>query len=357
MSKKLSISIRSFIVLVFALVFLVSGCGKTQKPVSSGEKSTAAQSSTQKEDTKKLNFPERQITLVIPASAGGATDLLARAIEKVWSKYCPQPVQMLIKANAGGVEGANTVAKAKPDGYTLLVSYGAGQDMVAPQLQEVPYDSIKDFAPVSMLSVTSSMIAVPINSQFKSIKDVVEYGKKNMSTPLTAAVSQAGGTNDIVMKAFGKVAGINISNVPHQGGSQAVTSLVGGQTMLGGGAPAELMPQVKAGRVRLLGVSFPERDPVVPDVPTFKEQGVDFSSWGALRAIAAPAGTPKEIISYLDGVFKKVSEDQEFKKSMAELTLPVMYKGSEETAKIYKETYESYGKIIKELDIKNSLKK
>jgi tripartite-type tricarboxylate transporter receptor subunit TctC len=355
MFQKSSKFIRSFVVLIFAMVFLVSGCGQTQKPASTSEKSTTGQSSVQKEETKKLNFPERPITLVIPASAGGATDLLARAVEKVWSKYCPQPVQMSIKATAGGVDGANTVAKSKPDGYTLLISFGAGQDMVAPQLQEVPYNSLKDFAPVSMLSITSSMIAVPQNSQFKTLKDVVAFGKKD-NKPITAAVSQAGGTNDIVTRAFGKIAGINITAVPHQGSSQAITSLVGEQTMIGGGAPAELMPQVKAGRIRLLGVSFPERDPIVPDIPTFKEQGVDFSSWGALRAIAAPAGTPKDVINYLDGVFKKISEDPEFKKAMADLMLPIIYKGPEETAKVYKETYEGYGKIINELDMKKVVK-
>ena len=186
--KKFAKSISLVLVSVFSLSMLLTGCSsdKGTKP------SDSKPATTVKVEEKKLNFPEKQITFVIPAAAGGATDVMARAIEKVWSKYCPQPLLILNKGAAAGVEGANTVAKAKPDGYTLLIAYGAGQDIIAPFLQELPYDSIKDFAPVSMLSITSGMIAVPVNSPFKTLKDVVDFGKKNTNDSYGKMIKELG---------------------------------------------------------------------------------------------------------------------------------------------------------------------
>jgi tripartite-type tricarboxylate transporter receptor subunit TctC len=211
---------------------------------------------------------------------------------------------------------------------------------------------MKDLKTVSVLSANSILVGVPVNSPFKSLKDVVEYGKKNPSKPITAAVATTAGSVDVVMKGLGKRAGINITPIPHQGGGQAAVTLAGGQTDIGGGNPGELANFIKSGRIRPLAVCFPDRDPIVPDVPTFKEQGVDLSTWGVLRGFAVPAETPKEVVKYYEDTFKKISEDAEFKKIMTDLWNPVIYKDSEGFAKILKETYDDFGKLIKELDIK-----
>ncbi len=326
----------------------MTGCASSSAPKTEVKPQTTAAAGTASEKGK---FPERAITMIVPFAPGGSTDLLARAIEKTWSKYSSQQLLIVNKPNAGGVEGMNIVAKSKPDGYNIVLGYGSGQDVVMPFLQDMPYDPTKDLAPIALTTIVSIMVAVPENSPFKTLKDVVEFGKKD-PTPITAAVSTTGGTVDFVMRGLGKRAGINIVPIPHQGGSQAITSLIGGQTMIGGGTPSEIMPQVKSGKLRVLGVCFPERDPVIPDVPTFKEQGIDFSTWGALRGVAAPAGTPKEIIDYISDVLKKISEDPDYKETMEKMFQPVMYKDTEGMSKIFKETYDEYGKMIKEFDIK-----
>ena len=331
------------VAIVLSAALIMSGCGQTSAPKSNVKSADST--------AEKGKFPERAITMIVPFAPGGASDLLARAIEKTWGKYSSQQLLIVNKPNAGGVEGVNIVAKSKPDGYNIVIGYGSGQDVVMPFLQKMPYDPTKDLAPISLMTIVSIMVAVPANSPFKTLKDVVEFGKKE-NKPITAAVSTTGGTVDFVMRGIGKRAGINIVPVPHQGGSQAIMTLVGGQTLIGGGTPSEIMPQVKSGKLRVLGVCFPERDPVVPDVPTFKEQGVDFSTWGALRGIAAPAGTPKEVIEYFNDTFKKISEDADYKKTMADLAQPVMYKDAEGLTKIFKETYDEYGKMVKEFDIK-----
>lgn len=334
--------------IVLTLSLILSGCGKAAAPKSD---SKPASSTTQAKAGESGKFPERPITMIVPFAPGGASDLLARAIEKTWTKYSPQPLTIVNKPMAGGVDGMNFVAKSKPDGYNIAIGYGSGQDVVMPFLQKMPYDPTKDLEPISLMTIVSILVGVPANSQFQSLKDVVEFGKK-ANNPITAAVSTTGGTVDFVMRGIGKRAGINIVPVPHQGGSQAITTLIGGQTLIGGGTPSEIMPQVKSGKLKVLGVCFPERDPVVPDVPTFKEQGIDFSTWGALRGIAAPAGTPKEVTSYIADVLKKISDDPDYKKTMAELQQPVMYKDAEGLKKIFKETYDEYGRMIKEFDIK-----
>lgn len=328
------------LLMVLAVIWLMTGCGRSSSQT--GEGSAGG---------KKVNFPEKPINIIVPYAAGGSTDALARAVEKVWSKYCNQPVVIVNKAGAGGVEGRDFVKKSSPDGYTLMIGYGSGEDMWGPQLQQMPYDPLKDFVAVSRLSIHSTIICVPASSQFKTLKELIDWAKASKQ-PVTAAVSTATGNVNITMRGIGKVTGINIVPIPHQGGAQAVTTLVGGHAMIGGGSANEVMTHIKAGRLRALAVDLPQRDPCWPDVPTLREQGVDFHSWGSIKGVAAPAGTPKEVIDYLDGIFKKISEDPDFKKTMNDLAQPILYQGADEFAKFLKEVYEYNGKLIKELDIR-----
>jgi len=332
-----SLILVCLLVVAFGTLMVLGGCGQ-----SSGK--------SQEKAAEKPKFPEKPITLVVPYAAGGSTDVLARAVEKVWTKYCPQPLVVVNKSGAGGIEGREFVVRSKPDGYTLLMGYGSGEDLVKPQLEKLPFDPLKDFAPVSRLSIHSVVVAVPANSQFKTLRELVNWAKTE-NKEVTAAISTAAGAVDFVMKGIGKVAGIKVVTIPHAGGAQAVTTLVGGQTIMGGGHPSEIMPHVKAGRLRALAVALPERDPALKDIPTLKEEGIDFYTWGSVKGVAVPKDTPKEVIDYLDGIFKKVSEDPEFKKSMEELLQPIMYQGPEEFGKFMQQAYNDYGKLIKELNI------
>ena len=295
-------------------------------------------------------FPSKPITVIVPFSAGGSTDLLARAVEKIWPKYSPQPMVIVNKPGGGGVVGTEFVVRSKPDGYTLFLGYGSGHDVVMPHLQKMPYDPFKDLVAVARLSIHSVVICTGAKSEFSTLKDMIAWAKKE-GKPVTSSVSTKAGAVDITTTALGKAAGINIVTVPFAGGADAVTTLAGGHVMLGGGHPSEVMPHIKAGRFKPLAVALPERDPSLPNVPTFKEQGVDVYTWGSIKGVAAPAGTPKEAVEYLETTFKKVCEDAEFKKIMADLDQPIMYQNGADFAKFLQQAYGDYGKLIKDLNI------
>jgi tripartite-type tricarboxylate transporter receptor subunit TctC len=295
-------------------------------------------------------FPSKPITVIVPFSAGGSTDLLARAVEKVWPKYSPQPLVIINKPGGGGVVGTEFVVRSKPDGYTLFLGYGSGHDVVMPHLQKMPYDPFKDLIAVSRLSVHSVVICTGAKSEFSTLKDMIAWAKKE-NKPVTSSVSTKAGAVDIALTALGKAAGINIVTIPFAGGADAVTTLAGGHVMIGGGHPSEVMPHIKAGRFKPLAVALPDRDPSLPDVPSLKELGINVYTWGSIKGIAAPAGTPKDVVEYLEATFKKVCEDAEFKKIMADLDQPIMYQNSPDFTKFLQQAYGDYGKLIKDLNI------
>jgi len=329
-------TILCFVVLVSMIV--LAGCGKT--PAADPKKPAAAPAFK----------PDKPVTLIVPFSAGGSSDMLARAVEKVWNKHCPQPVQIVNKTGGGGIEGARFVSRAKPDGYTLVLGYGSGHDLVMPHLQKMEYNPFTDLVPVARLSIHSVVVLVPEKSEFKSMKEIMDWSKKG-NKPITAAVSTTAGSVDLVMRGIGKATGATVTPIPHAGGSQAITTLMGGQTIMGGGHPAEVIPQMKSNRVRAVGIATPERDPALPNVPTLKEQGVNFYTWGSVKGIAAPKGTPKEIVDYYSDVFKKISEDPDYKKIMADLVQPVQYQNAADFTAWFKQAYDDYGKLVKDLGL------
>jgi tripartite-type tricarboxylate transporter receptor subunit TctC len=296
-------------------------------------------------------YPSKPITAIVPMAAGGSSDLMARAIEKFWTKYSPQPLVIMNKPGGGGVVGTEQVVRSRPDGYMLYIGYGSGHDVVMPSLQKMPYDPLKDLIAVARVSIHSVVIVTGAKSPFNSIKDVVEYSKKE-GKPVTTAVSVKAGAVDIALTAFGKAADVNIVTVPFSGGAEATTALAGGHLMIGGGHPSEVIPHIKSGRFKPLAVVLPQRDPTLPNVPTLKEQGIDVATWGSIKGVAAPAGTPKEVVKYIEGTIKKICNDPEFQKTMATLYQPVMYQGSEEFAKFMRQATADYAKLIKQLNIK-----
>lgn len=325
----------SIILVVLMMALAMAGCGKDN---------------AKKSDAPKAAFkPEKPITAVVPAAPGGATDLLARAVEKVWSKYCPQPIQIVNKGGGGGVEGAIAVKTAKPDGYTIEIGMGGGHDIVAPHLQNIEY-KYTDLTPVARLSVNSVVILVPADSPFNSVKDVVDWAKRE-NKPVTASVSQKAGAHDLTAQAFGKKAGITVTCIPHAGGGQSITTLLGGQTMIGTGHPAEVITHLKSGKLKPIGIALPERDPALPNVPTLKEQGIDVYTWGSVKGVGLPKNAPKEVVDYYADLFKKICDDPDFKKACEDMLQPAQYQNPEEFAKFLKQVTDDYGTLIKSLGI------
>lgn len=296
------------------------------------------------------NYPTKPIQIIMPYAAGGSSDVLARTVEKVWKKYSPQPLLVVNKPGAGGVLGTEYVVRAKPDGYTVLFAYGSGCDLVMPHLQKMPYNPLKDLAPVARLSIHSVVVSVGGKSQFNSMKDVIAWGSKG--NKITAAVSTAAGAVDIVMRSIAKRTGVPITTVPFSGGAEAVTALAGGHLVIGGGHPSEVLPHIKSGRFKPVGVALDRRDGALPNVPTLQEQGINVATWGSVKGVAVPVGTPPEIIEYLASTLKKVSEDQDFKATMISIGQPVDYLGTKEWTAFLPKAQKDYGDLIKELDIK-----
>jgi len=295
-------------------------------------------------------YPTKPIQTIVPWSAGGSTDLLARTIEKVWTKYSPQPWVVINKPGAGGVSGEEYVIRSKPDGYTIYFGQGSGHDLVMPHLQKMPFDPLKDITPVARISIHSVVVSVSGKSEFKTLQEVLDWSKKG--NKVTAAVSTAAGAVDIVMRAISKRTGVAITTVPFKGGADAVTALAGGHLVIGGGHPSEVLPHIKSGRFRPVGVALDTRDKAIPNVPTLKEQGINVSTWGSVKGVAVPNGTPPEIVEYLASTLKKVCEDKDFQKMMTELGQPINYLNSKDWAAFMQRASKDYGDLIKELGIK-----
>jgi len=295
-------------------------------------------------------FPTKQIELIVPFAAGGSTDVLARVVAKYAPKYFDKPLVVIDKPGGGGVTGTEGVVRSNPDGYTLYVGYGSGHDLVMPHFQKLPYETFKDLIPVCRLSVHSIVMIIRSDAPYKTMREFIDWGKKREQ--VTASVSTKAGSVDITFQALGKATGLKIVSVPFRGGAESVTAIVGGQTDCGGNHPSEIISHIKAKRLIPIGVALDSRDPAIPDVPTFKELGYPVVSVGSVKGVAAPKGTPPEVIRYLADRFKKVCEDQEFIKSMTDIGQPVMYLGPEDFGKYLKEGFDEFGKLIKEFNIK-----
>ena len=301
-------------------------------------------------------FPTKAIELVVPFAAGGSTDVLARLVAKFAPKYFDKPLVVVNKPGGGGVTGTEGVVRSKPDGYTLYAGYGSGHDLVMPhfvgtaQLPKMPYDTFKDLMPVCRLSIHSIAMVVRADAPYKSLKEFIEWGKKKEQ--VTAAVSTKAGSVDITFQALGQATGLKIVTIPFRGGADALTAIVGGQTDCGGNHPSEMIAQIKAKRLIPIGVALEQRDPAIPDVPTFKELGYNVVSVGSVKGVAAPKGTPPEVIAYLTERFKKVCDDPEFIKEMKDIGQPVMYLGPEAFGNFLQQGFQEFGKLIKQFNIK-----
>jgi tripartite-type tricarboxylate transporter receptor subunit TctC len=294
-------------------------------------------------------YPDKPVQLVVPYGAGGSTDLLARAVSQVAPRYFSQPLVVVNKPGGGAIPGRLDVVRAKPDGYTLLFGYGSGEDLVVPHQRELPYNALADFDPIARISVHSIVIAVASDSQYKSLGDLVKAAKAKGS--ITAAVASKGAAVDIAFLLFGKAAGIKVITVPGTGGSDAITRLVGGHSDFGGGHPSEVLPHIKAGRLRPLCVALEKRDASIPDVPTCKEQGFDVVTAGSVKGVAAPKGTPKEIVAALESRLQKISADPEFAKIMGDLGQPVNFMPGAEYRTWLKAESDHYASLIKTLGV------
>jgi tripartite-type tricarboxylate transporter receptor subunit TctC len=295
-------------------------------------------------------YPDKPIQFIVGSAAGGSTDLLARAVAQVAPRFFPQSLVVVNKAGGGGIPARVDLLRSPPDGYNLLVGYGGGEDTIAPHQRQVPYDIVKDFEPVCRLSIHSVVMVVAADSPYKTLADLVADGK-GKPKGLTAAVSLKGAAVDITLQLFGHKAGIKVISVPGSGGSDAITRVIGGHADIGAGHPSEVLPHIKAGRLRPLAVALEQRDASVPDLPTFRELGYDVVTAGSVKGLAVKKGTPKEIVAYLDGKCRDIAKDSEFNSIMKTIAQPVNYMSGPEYTPWFKQATDTYAALLKSLAI------
>jgi tripartite-type tricarboxylate transporter receptor subunit TctC len=290
-------------------------------------------------------YPNGPVTMIVSWAAGGAADTSARALAEASKRFLGQPIVVQNMAGAGGAQGAVHVAKAKPDGYTIL--YTTGSMVTQPHFEDVPYKVLEDYIPVIQVGGYPTMLVVKSDSKFKNFKDVVEYAKKNPGK-LNYSTSGFGSIHHLLAELLFQTAGIQLTHVPFQDLRQGVTALLGGHLDLAAATPFDVVSNLQEGRVRSLGLFLGERYKGLPEIPTFKEQGyesVGFGWWG----VAVPKGTPNRITQKLHDAFKQGTENPPFTTVMSNLKTPILYLNSKDFANRWKEDYKKYAEVAKRL--------
>ncbi|MEN2984464.1 MAG: tripartite tricarboxylate transporter substrate binding protein [Dictyoglomaceae bacterium] len=288
-------------------------------------------------------YPERPVQIIVPWSAGGATDVLFRAVASVFPKYANgQPLVVNNIPGGGAVPGTMEFLRAKPDGYTLL-SFAA-PILIKSHMDPVQFD-VNSFEPVVLIVNDPCYILVRKDSPWKNLKDYVEFAKQNPGK-ITIGNGGAGGGTHLAALAFEAFAKIKLTHVPFEGGGPAVTALVGGHIDSYMGAAPEGLTNVDAGQLRILGVFGKNRIEKYPDVATAREQGFNFL-FGMWRGVAVQKGVPKEIIDKLHVIFYKCIQDPDFQKRAKELALSIEYRGPASFAKFISDYDKYYENLIK----------
>jgi tripartite-type tricarboxylate transporter receptor subunit TctC len=290
-------------------------------------------------------FPQRPITLVVPTAPGGSTDFTARLIAEPLSRALGQPVVVDNKPGASGNIGNQFVARAKADGYTLLVSY-SGYHVGNPHLfKKAGWDPIKDFAPVAMMTRAPQVIAARPDLPANSLQELIAYAKKNPGR-LNYASSGNGSIQHIAGELLKQLTGTFITHIPYKGSGPAVQDLMGGQVDLFITTPAGVVSQVQAGKLKALAVTSKQRLGSFPTVPTAAESGLkgyELDSWFALYA---PAGTPPDIVQQLNAEVGKILAAPETRKKADDTGTAVEAMTPAQLAAFTAKELEYWGKVI-----------
>ena len=244
-------------------------------------------------------FPDKPIRIMVGASAGGLVDLMARTYAQKLTERSGQTVVVENRTGATGSLSADHVAKAAPDGYTLLLGYPAIMVVLPILNPRLPYDAAKDFAPVAHLGTAANVLVINKAVPANSVQELIALAKSRPGT-LTFASQGIGSSAHMGAEQFKLAAGIDIVHVPYRGSAPAVNDLIGGQVTMMFDNVTFTLPQVRAGNVRALAVAAPQRASVLPDVPTMADVGLPGVQGGVWFALFAPAKTPPDVIAYLN---------------------------------------------------------
>ena len=291
-------------------------------------------------------YPSKPIHIVVTFTTGGAPDILARLIGEKLQTTWGQPVIIDNKPGAGGNTGADAVAKSPPDGYTIVVGTVGTHSINGALYTKMPYDMVKDFAPVTLLATTPNLLVINNDVPAKNLKEFIELGKK--TGKMTFASSGSGTSIHVSGELFKTMTGIDMEHIPYKGRATAIPDLLGGRvTMMFDNMPSSLQ-LVREGKLRALGVTSAQRSPAAPEIPTIAEQGLTGFEAVSWFALFAPAGTPKPIVDKLQAEVKKILATPDVGKRLAESGLDAVGSTADELAAYQRTEIAKWAKVVKD---------
>ena len=296
-------------------------------------------------------FPTRPVYMIVGHNPGGSTDMSARGLAMVLGECLNnQPLVIVNKPGAQQMLAFKFVASSKPDGYTLIMGWGGPDTVFRAHVAKMPVKIFKDFKPIIGVTAFSGCLAVPANSAFKNLNDLVGYARKHPGK-LSWTYPGGKGAHYINGRDFIRTTKIDVTEIPYSGGVQARNAVAGRHVDFGVFATFLAPEMVAAGKMRILGICTEKRSPLYPDLPTFEEQGYDIINATGVKMVAAPAGTPDWKIRILHDAFKKCIEHQAFKRFLKKVGMEANYRTPEDVLKYAREMDQKYAKLIEQIGI------
>ncbi len=296
-------------------------------------------------------WPSKTISLIVPFPAGGTTDVLARALGQELSKSLGQPIIVENKPGAGSTLGADFVAKAKPDGYTLLM--GAVHHTIATSVYpKLPYDFQKDLAPITTVAMVPNVLVVQADATtpIRTVPELIAQAKRAPGK-LTFGSNGNGTGQHLIGAQFESMAGVQLLHIPYKGSGPMTTDLLGGQITMSFDTITPVLPHIKGGKLRALAVTTAKRSAALPDVPTLDEAGLKGFDLGTWFGVLAPAGTPKEVVTRLNTEMVKIIQSPDFRKKMEDIGADPIGNTPEQMARQIKDDTERFARLVKEAKV------
>jgi len=294
------------------------------------------------------DFPSRPISIIVPYTPGDGPDVMARLIGDKISKSLGQPVVVENKAGASGQLGLSLTARAKPDGYTLGVGLVTNLALAPYAYKNVPYDPLNDFEPVAIAAKNYLALVSRPDAPFKTVSGMIEWAKANPGK-LTIGTTSMGGLPHMSFELLAYMSGFTFLNVPYKGNGPIVTDLTGGRIDLGVTSYTSVAPLLQSGSLQLLGITYPTRDPELPDLPTISDAVKGYSSVGWF-AFVAPAGTPKSIVKKINGAINEALAQPDLQEKMKTLGLIPVMESPEDFAAFLKAENAKFAKLVKDIN-------
>jgi tripartite-type tricarboxylate transporter receptor subunit TctC len=296
-------------------------------------------------------WPRQPITLVVPFPAGGTTDLLARLVARETSIRLHQNVVVENRPGAGGNIGAAAVARSRPDGYTLVMGTVGTQVTNQFIYSQMPYDSARDFAPVTLVANSPNVLLVKPGQGFSSVGEVIAHAKAQPGT-LNFASTSVGGTPHLSGELFNRLAGVDIRHVPYKGSAPAMTDLLGGQVQLMYDNLPSAIGQIKSGAVRALAVTTTTPSPLLPGVPTMEQAGLKGYAVDSWFGLLAPAGTPAPVVKRIRDAVAQAFGDPAVRKQVQDLGAVPIADTPDDYARIISDDTAKWRQVIHDAHIR-----